>query len=160
MNLRRLYLMRHADAGSALDFQGPDSERPLSTKGRARTRHMATHLKHMGVMPGLILTSPLARAEQTARIIGKGLGVSELVAIDSRVGPGFDTTAVRAILAEFGDVGDILVVGHEPDLSTTVGELIGAGAVNMKKGAIARVDISRPRMPEGSLSWLLTPSTV
>ncbi len=160
MDVIRLYFMRHGDAGDPTAYAGPDSERPLSSKGRSRTRHMATHLKHMGLKPGLILTSPLVRAHETATLLAKGLECDDIVSIDPRVGPGMDETAVRSILAEFGAVGEIVLVGHEPDFSTTIGELIGGGAVTVKKGAIARVDISRPRIPDGSLVWLLTPATV
>ena len=157
---RRLYLMRHGDAGEPPAWSGTDDERPLSGLGRTRSRQMAMRLKKMGVSPGLVIASPLVRARQTAEIAGKALGVPDLVAIDERVGPGFDITAVRSSLAEFGGVGDLLLVGHEPSFSSTVSDLIGGGEVVMKKGAVARIDVSRPSVPRGRLAWLLTPATL
>jgi phosphohistidine phosphatase SixA len=49
-------------------------------------------------------------------------------------------------------------VGHEPDLSLTIAELIGGGRVDMKKGGLARVDVRGPGLDGGVLAWLLTPS--
>ena len=50
-----------------------------------------------------------------------------------------------------------MVVGHEPDFSETVAELIGGGDVVMKKGGLARVDVTAPAAGGGRLVWLLTP---
>ena len=50
-----------------------------------------------------------------------------------------------------------MVVGHEPDFSATVAELIGGGDVVMKKGGLARVDVTGPRPAAAQLVWLLTP---
>ena len=106
MATTRLYLMRHGDAGDRPAFTGPDSERPLSGVGRTRSRYMGMRMKKAGVRPGLVLASPLLRARQTAEIAAKALEVSESVAVDERVGPGFDVTTVGLILAEFGGVGE------------------------------------------------------
>jgi phosphohistidine phosphatase SixA len=48
-----------------------------------------------------------------------------------------------------------MVVGHEPDFSSVIGQLIGSGSVVMRKGGLARVDITNPM--RGELVWLLTP---
>jgi phosphohistidine phosphatase SixA len=47
------------------------------------------------------------------------------------------------------------LVGHEPTFSLTIAELIGGGRVQMKKGALARVDVNRNL--QGELVWLLQP---
>ena len=51
-----------------------------------------------------------------------------------------------------------MVVGHEPDFSLTIAELIGGGCVEMKKGGLARIDVAGPGLEDGVLEWLLTPS--
>ena len=53
--------------------------------------------------------------------------------------------------------GAVMVVGHEPDFSATVAELIGGGDIVMKKGGLARVDVTAPVAGGGELVWLLTP---
>ena len=50
-----------------------------------------------------------------------------------------------------------MVVGHEPDFSATVAELIGGGDIVMKKGGLARVDVTAPVAGGGELVWLLAP---
>ena len=46
-------------------------------------------------------------------------------------------------------------MGHEPTFSMVIAELIGGGRVQMKKGALARVDVNREL--QGELVWLLQP---
>ncbi len=50
-----------------------------------------------------------------------------------------------------------MVVGHEPDFSAAVAELIGGGDIVLKKGGLARVDVTVPVTGGGELVWLLTP---
>lgn len=112
----------------------------------------------------LILTSPLARARQTATIVAAGSATgtatpvmeSEALACDGSPGD------VWALLAAHGDAGAIALVGHEPNLGECAGALIGAGApVRFKKGAMCRIDLSfesrRDRTPRGELRWFLPP---
>jgi phosphohistidine phosphatase SixA len=50
-----------------------------------------------------------------------------------------------------------MVVGHEPEFSSTVAEVIGGGNVELKKGALALVDMD-DSVGGGVLRWLLTPA--
>ena len=77
---------------------------------------------------------------------------------DDRLAPGFDVPRLEQLLAAHGPVENVMVVGHEPDFSETVAELIGGGDVVMKKGGLARVDAAAPAAGGGRLVWLLTPS--
>jgi phosphohistidine phosphatase SixA len=53
-------------------------------------------------------------------------------------------------------------VGHDPDFSELLGELIGASDITMRKGTLARVDApGRSLVPgEGILRYLLPPELV
>jgi phosphohistidine phosphatase SixA len=51
-----------------------------------------------------------------------------------------------------------MIVGHEPDFSRTISQLIGGGDVIMRKGGLARVDIKSGNQQRGELVWLLTPA--
>ena len=62
------------------------------------------------------------------------------------------------IAAERPEAAELMVVGHEPEFSATIAELIGGGFVDMKKGGLARVDVGGPGLEDGVLAWLLTPS--
>jgi phosphohistidine phosphatase len=153
----RLYFMRHGDAGDPADFPGPDSERPLSDVGVLRTTRSARHFTMGQIRPDLVLTSPYKRACDTARILAEELGVPDAVQVEPALAPGFDTPALKRLLEKYSGRGRIVIVGHEPDFSHVIGALIGGGCVEMKKGAIARVDVFDPGKPAGQLKWLVTP---
>ena len=51
------------------------------------------------------------------------------------------------------------LVGHDPDFSELLGELIGLHAIPMRKGALARVDVADRHVTpgHGQLRYLLPP---
>jgi phosphohistidine phosphatase len=53
-----------------------------------------------------------------------------------------------------------MLVGHEPDFSLTISALIGGGKVILKKGGLARVDITTIDALQGELVWLLPPKSM
>lgn len=182
----RLYILRHGRAGDRETWQGDDRLRPLTEDGKERTVAAARGLAALGVRPDVILTSPYTRAAQTAELTAAtlaGVGArSDAAEHDHQVGEvteepalavGATLDRVAPALAERAGTGDVLLVGHEPDLSGIIGALIGGnhgGArVEMKKGACCRVDIPAGALrkagqaPEklagaGTLAWLLTAS--
>ena len=65
-----LLLNRHAHAGARDPAQWPDDrDRPLTEKGRKVQRDVARFLRKHDLTPHLVLTSPWARAVQTAEIL-------------------------------------------------------------------------------------------
>jgi phosphohistidine phosphatase SixA len=150
-----LYLLRHAHAGDPAAWTGDDDLRPLSAKGRRQAARLGAYLAEMGFAPDVILTSPLLRALQTAEAVADSLAVH--VQRDSRLGGWLDLAVLDAILSDAGDPVRPLLVGHDPDFSELVSELVGA-PIPMRKGALARIDVSRPLEPgTGELRWLLPP---
>jgi phosphohistidine phosphatase len=150
-----LLFLRHGLAGSRAEWRGPDAERPLTDQGRDVVRRAATLLANAGVEIDAVVTSPFARARETAAIAAAVLDISERLADDERLTPGFDETRLGAILADHAGAGCLLLVGHEPDFSATIGALTG-GDVVVKKAGIARVDLDEHTM-RGRLLWLLAP---
>jgi phosphohistidine phosphatase len=133
-----IWLLRHAEAEEG----SPDEARRLTPKGEEQSRVAGAALKALGVEFDICLSSSRVRAEQTARLACEPLGVE--VAIDERLSGGpFDATELAAGL------GNVMLVGHDPDFSTAVHDLTGA-QVSMKKGGIAVVD-------KGELKLLLRP---
>lgn len=147
-----LYFLRHAEA----EDSGPsgDYDRRLTEHGRQRSREAAETLTALGVRLDLILTSPLVRAEQTARIVGAVLGVE--VQPDRVLGGNFDLPGLAEMLEHNKAARDLMFVGHEPDFSYVVGQLIGGAKVEMKKGAVACVEVQGLARGSGTLKWLLT----
>ena len=86
----------------------------------------------MGAEVEACLTSPKARAADTARLACEVLGI-EPEENPQLSGGDFDSLELAA------GRGKVLLVGHEPDFSAEVGRLTGANA-KLKKGGLAIVD--------------------
>jgi phosphohistidine phosphatase len=153
-----LHFLRHADAGDPDAWSGPDAARPLSDKGRKQSKRLGEHLAAIGFQADAVITSPKIRAAQTAEIAAEALGVA--VSIDDRLASGLEIGVLEAVLRDAGDPGRVVIVGHDPDFSELLSELVGT-QLEMKKGALATVEIDRPLRPAGGmLRWLLPPDSL
>jgi phosphohistidine phosphatase len=152
-----LYFLRHGDALGKDEWKGDDDARALSEEGVARMQREAATLAGLSLGVSRILSSPLARAVKTAEIVAAALALEDSLFIEKRLSPGFDLPALREILSEHADAGALMLVGHEPDFGEVIAACIGGGRVECKKGSLARLDITDPRKPRGSLLWLLPP---
>lgn len=154
-----LYLLRHAHAGDAASWDGPDALRPLTDKGRQQAERLGRFLAETGFATDAILSSPKVRAAQTAEIVAGLLG--RPVTIDERLGDGLDLRMTEAVLDDHGGPQRPILVGHDPDLTELVGRLCGADRVPMRKGAFVRIEIDRPlRDGGGTLRWLIPPDAL
>jgi phosphohistidine phosphatase len=154
-----LYFVRHADAGDPAKWSGPDELRPLSAKGRAQAERLGRHLAANHVSVGAIISSPKLRAKETAELIAAEIGGQ--VTIDDRLGGGLTADILDTILTDAGNPAKVIVAGHDPDFSELVAELSGAGSIPMRKGALARLEASRPLQPgAATLRWLLPPDAL
>lgn len=152
----RLYFLRHGIAEDREKWQGDDADRPLTEKGRKRLERTARNIAPLDLELNVILTSPLVRARQTAEIMAKALKLKDALREDPRLAPGFNLDALKSLLAEYSEFKAILLVGHEPDFSQTINALTH-GTVVVKKGALARVDLTDRTTPQGQLAWLIPP---
>jgi len=158
----KLYLMRH---GLALDLAEAgvtsDAERPLSPKGRKKTRQVARGLAALEVAPGVVASSPLRRAQETADIVAEVLETRTDVC--PALAPGGDVKDLIEWLEELAE-DSVLAVGHMPDLAEMLSYLVSGDArarVEFKKAAVALVQFDgRPRVGAGMLAWLLPPSVL
>ena len=154
----QLLLLRHADAGDPEAWTAPDAVRPLSEKGRKHAKRLGDHLASIGFSAHAVITSPKVRAEQTADIVAGRIGAKTTV--DDRLARPFELGDVEAILADAGNPDRVILVGHDPDFSETLSTLCGP-RLEMKKGALARIDVDRPLRPgQGTLRWLIPPDAL
>jgi phosphohistidine phosphatase len=151
------YFLRHGPAGDAANWSGSDFDRPLTQDGIKRIARSAKTIAALEVAPDAIITSPLVRARQTAEIVADELRLRDKLQQDDRVGLGFSAARLADILRDHPIAQNVMLVGHEPSMSLTVGELIGGGDVDFKKGALACVEISRDAPLAGRLLWLASP---
>lgn len=155
-----LHLLRHAHAGDPERWDAPDAARPLSEKGRRQAMRLGALLVAMDEPPDVLVTSPKVRAVQTAELVAEALGVP--VVVDARLAGGLDLHAVEEILVDSApESSRPCIVGHDPDFSGILGDLLGMAPLPMRKGAIARVDVARPvAYGRGVLRWLVPPEVV
>jgi phosphohistidine phosphatase len=110
----------------------------------------------------LVLTSPLARARQTARIVAEAFHPHPPLRVLRPLAPGGGTDGVIAGLTGFPPTVSIVLVGHEPDLSRLAGALTletrGDLPLDFRKGGLCRIDFEGlPRTGAGRLVFHLTP---
>ena len=134
-----VYLIRHADAGSKAEWDGPDQARPLSEAGRRQAAGLVARLRHYPVRR--ILSSPADRCRQTVQPLAGLLGL-----------PVEDTDA----LAVDATADDVLGLLADPALRHAVlcthGELIGQVFDRLLADGLALP--GGPRWPKGS-AWVL-----
>jgi phosphohistidine phosphatase len=152
-----LYFFRHGLAEERETWTGDDALRPLTKKGENALAQAAEVISGLGLRLDLILTSPYQRAYQTALILAKGLNKMDVLVQDDRLAPGFNLAGLAELLKDYKNPDNLLLIGHEPDFSQTVSDLIGGGCLIFKKGGLARVDVSHPSSLHGELVWLIPP---
>jgi phosphohistidine phosphatase len=145
----KLYILRHGKADWP-DWDKDDSERPLTEDGIKEMRRAAKFFKAIGVAPATIFSSPLPRAWQTAQLAHRQIG-GELQ-LEAKLSPGATTRVVKSLLKAQDE--DVMIVGHEPDLSEIIRGLTGA-RVKMSKAGLARIDFDKEG--KARLIWLLPP---
>ncbi len=159
----RLYFLRHGIAEDARPGQA-DVERELTPEGVEEMRKIARALKRLGVEPDMIMTSPAVRAAATAFIAAEGLfgdSAARRLAEDPGLSPGCRLGDLEEILhTGHPKCASLMLVGHEPDFSTLIGQLTGGSEVVMKKAGLARLDVDPARPGEGVLEWLLPPKVL
>ena len=153
-----LWLARHGEAVDP-DRSNSDFERTLTETGRRRMSEMTQWLIAREPTPELILHSPLVRTRQTAEIIADAIGSESVVRrVENRLAPGVDTEQLLKYLATTA-AEHVVCVGHQPDMSRCLAEMIGGGHVLFFPGTIARIQFDGPILRgAGHLRWLTDPS--
>jgi len=148
------YFLRHADAEPRADS---DHERKLTPKGLEQAEKAGKFLVRCGLSPEIILTSPVMRARQTAKIVAEKLGDTELTEVDW-LACGMTAETCLMELKDRQGKASVLLVGHEPDFSETIAEMLGlsdAAAIKVRKASITGVELLDFRAGQGQLHFLV-----
>lgn len=131
-----LIVWRHADAGDADADAIRDLERRLTERGRKQAERMARWLHARLPERYTVLSSPAARARETAAAL------AAKVRTDERLGPDAEVAQALAVLnwpQELeGRPRHVVLVGHQPTLGRLVGLLMTGQELDwsLRKGAI------------------------
>ena len=152
----KLWLARHGEAEDP-DRAAADFGRELTDLGRRQVSQLTRWLLEREEAPELILHSPLVRARQTAEAIASEVG-SEAVLLEERLlAPGISTASLLQRLRDSGSQR-IVCVGHQPDMSRCLAEMIGGGRHLNSPGTIAGVEFGHTvTIGSGGLRWLVDP---
>ena len=137
-----------------------DAGRKLTKKGREEIKAVTDWMAAQGLHFDLIAASPLVRAQETAAIVADLLGSPETLETWKVLVPGGSPDTVCREINKHPEDLTLLLVGHEPLLSSLIGRIITGGGdagIVMTKGALAKIrDFSCTECPSGNLHWLVT----
>jgi phosphohistidine phosphatase len=162
-----LYLLRHGDAGKrmAVAAGGNTGDVPLTIVGREEIAIIARSVKALNLRFSAIVTSPLKRAVQTAKIIAKVLAIENRISVWNDLVPEGNRSKLYNKLNQYTRDSSVLMIGHEPYLSNIMYDMIfqknrvdQLGRISLKKAGLAKIRvISLTPNISGELRWLLTP---
>ena len=115
--LLRLSLVRHAKTEPARPDQ-EDWDRVLEPRGQRDAPEMARRLKHRGLKPDRILSSPAVRAITTATIMLREFGIAaQKLQQDERLYLASPKDMLTVIRELGGRARHLMVVGHNPGMT-------------------------------------------
>ena len=158
-----LYILRHGiatergTAGYERDF-----ERPLTPDGEKKVRRISKAMLRLELMFDLIVSSPYVRARETAEIVAATLSLTKQLDFRDSLGADGDPRELIAELTKLKpEPNRLLLVGHEPSLSTIASLLISGSpkpCLVLKKAGFCKLTVESLRVGRcAQLEWLLTP---
>ena len=160
-----IYLIRHGIAAERDGFDNTtDPARPLTTIGRNKIKFIAQAMRTMGLSFDVIISSPYKRARQTAIIIATSFKTQskEIVLTDNLIPDAKAMAILTEINRTCAKYRSVLLVGHEPHLSTLISLLLTGtthASISLKKGGLCHLSSNFPLTPKNStLNCLLTPA--
>jgi len=140
----KVYIMRHGPAEDE-SASGRDFDRALTPAGRERVMSVARTLVDADEAPVSIVSSPLVRALQTAEIVAATTKLGDRggsVETRREIAPGGSAVALIDELRR-DKRRRVMLVGHEPDLSSLVFRLVGAQLpLGMLKAMVVGVSVT------------------
>ncbi|MGK7871923.1 MAG: phosphohistidine phosphatase SixA [Xenococcaceae cyanobacterium] len=157
-----LYLIRHGIAADHAAYTN-DEARPLTDKGREKTKKVAQRLYDIGLRLDLILTSPLLRARQTAEIL-QDVGLSDQIEEFVPLAPNGDIQDWVSWWSKwsYNTKGSYLaLVGHQPNLGNWTETLVWGNTKEqlvVKKAGVIGLKLPETGTPVGNSELFLLTS--
>jgi phosphohistidine phosphatase len=154
-------LIRHGIAEERGEWEGPDSDRPLTERGTKRVAQVAAGLKWLDVQPTHIFSSPFVRAVETAEIVHASLGLKTPLQRVDELLPDAPPEQLLALFRDLLPESCVLCIGHEPHLGLAASVmLVGKPSTSFpfKKAGAALIELTTPpKVSRGVLRWWMEP---
>jgi phosphohistidine phosphatase len=117
--MKTLIVLRHAKAADGIGRS--DADRPLTARGRRDAAAAGEHLRDLGLVPRLVLCSPVVRTRQTLEALR--LDADSTISYERRIYQNDVDLLLDLITATPDDAESVLVIGHNPALHQLVADL-------------------------------------
>ena len=157
-----IYILRHGKAEDRMNTVTSDSKRRLTEVGKTELEDVSKGIKTLGIEFDVVVSSPLIRAKQTAEIALKHVkSKKKSITIWNELKPEIDVKRTIKKLMSMKPNASVLLVGHEPHLSTLISQMItrsDSAEISLKKGGFAHVRGAIQNSEfMGSLRSIMTP---
>jgi len=149
-----LSLLRHAKS-SWKDAALPDHDRPLTARGTVEAPLMGKAMAEHGLDPDLVLCSTARRTRDTLELVLPQLKTEPKVSYEDVLYHGTPAEMLALLRGVGAGAGQVLLVGHNPEIQTFALDLIGSGPRHLKE----RLEVKMPtaglvvmRFPAGAWS--------
>jgi phosphohistidine phosphatase len=156
----RVLLIRHSAAADKAVLSKSDMDRPLTEEGREEAHKMFKAVSGLYPKPNLIVSSQAARARETAEIFCSCFGKPKRIESEL-LNPGCNFKDFQKLMAGLSGRPEwVVVVGHEPDFSQILGQILADGClrIDVKKASCIEVDVNG--LCKGELKLMLSPKAV
>lgn len=157
----KVYLIRHA---SALDAspKADDTFREITKDGEKDAKKTAEVLNRLTGKPDAVISSPLTRAVQTARVIAKKTGFKREIMLFDGLMPGANPDAIIDFLISNEDYDKVFIVGHQPLLGKILARVTGFGkSFDIAKCGVYIIDAQcSDGAINGTIDGYITPTLV
>lgn len=151
----RLLLMRHAKS-SWDEASLSDIDRPLSDRGERAAVDMAKAMTDRGLIPDRVLCSPARRTRETWARVSASLDAEPEVTVLDGLYEAQPGDYIRLIAEHGGNVGTVMLIGHNPTIHGTAIALGGDSerrytadiAFKYPTGALAVIDFDADNWAE------------
>lgn len=147
--MKKLYIVRHAQKEEE-NVQQDDYDRPLSQQGLDEAKSMAQKIASKKIRPDLIVSSPAVRTRQTAEVFAKEVNYLKTIMYNEVLYMAYLNELIETITYTFDTVDSMLLVGHNPSLTTLAISLVDfkekivpAGIVEIEFDCNSWIDISK-----------------
>ncbi len=168
--MKALLLFRHAKS----DWGHPeqqDFDRPLNNRGKKSACQMGQWMKQQHIQPEWIVCSSAQRARETLALLRESITIPDtLVQFDERLYLA-DLSRLREVMAQCPqDMGQVMLIGHNPGLNDLLGYLCGPELPFSDKGKLmTTATLAQINLPDdwqqlasqsGKLQQLIRPAEI